>query len=81
MQPLDKGYGRTSLVEEPDAAVSAGGESNHDMYSDGKSPMTGPGVKHNAVMPFALDSIDSANFDKKVSPHVVKMQKNDSQAY
>lgn len=77
VQPLDKGYGRTSMAEEPD--VASNGESNHDLYSDnGKSPMVGPGVKKNAVMPFALDSIDSANFDNKVSPHVVKMNKNDS---
>ena len=77
VQPLDKGYGRTSMAEEPEAA--SGSESNHDLYSDaGKSPMVGPGVKKNAVLPFALDSIDSANFDNKVSPHVVKMNKGDS---
>lgn len=79
VQPLEKGYGRTSLAEEPEAA--SGADSNHDMYSEnGKSPIVGPGAKRNAVMPFALDSIDSANFDKKVSPHVVKMAKNDSEA-
>ena len=72
---LGPGYGRTSIVDEADAG--SGADSNHDMYSDsGKpSPMVGPGVKKNAIMPFALDSIES---DKMQQPRVIKQSKKDT---